>query len=95
MKASYNTMSTNTNANTNANTSTKTIQGVRERLLVNIWIICNSTDVLTPEEVTQIRGIIDDALVRERGEGETQKRHRIRIEYQNREDPDLLWEDGD
>lgn len=71
------------------------MQHVRERILVNIWIICNSTDALTPHEVAQIRGIIDDALIRERGEGETEKRYRIRVEQQNLEDPDLLWEDGD
>jgi hypothetical protein len=65
-------------------------QGVQERLLVNIWIIANSTGVLSPIEVAQIRGIIDDALIRHRGEGETQRRHRLRIETQNREDPKLL-----
>lgn len=77
------------------NIQTDTIQGTRERILVNIWIICNVTNVLTPHEVATIRSIIDDALIRTRGEGETQQRHRIRIEKQNREDPDLLWEDGD
>jgi hypothetical protein len=69
------------------------IQNTQERLLVNLWIIANATSVLTPIEVAQIRGIIDDALVRHRGEGETQRRHRIYVQNQNLEDPKLLFGD--
>lgn len=73
---------------------TNKVQKIRERNLVAIWVLCNVID-LPPKDVATIRGIIDDALVRERGEGETQRRHRVRIEKQNQEDPELLWEDGD
>ena len=73
---------------------TNRAQNIRERNLVAVWVLCNVLD-LSPKDVATIRGIIDDALIRERGEGETQRRHRIKIKQQNLEDADLLWEDGD